>query len=82
MITFIKEWTNQIIVAVIIATVFEMILPKGNNKKYIQMIIGIYVLFTLIQPIASKMNGKEIAISANYKKYFDEEILKNFPNDF
>ena len=82
MIDFIRNWANQIIVAVIIATIFEMILPNGNNKKYIKMIIGIYVLFTLIQPIASKITGKEIVISTNYEKYIDEENLKTYSNDF
>jgi len=82
MIDFIKTWANQIIVAVIIATIFEMILPNGNNKKYIKMVIGIYVLFTLIQPIASKITGKELEISTNYEKYFDENILKTSSDDF
>lgn len=82
MITFIKEWANQIIVAVIIATIFEMLLPNGNNKKYIKMVIGIYVLFTLIQPIASKITGKKIEISTNYEKYFDEDILETSSNNF
>ena len=35
MIDFLKTWSNQIIVAVIIATILEMIIPDGNNKKYI-----------------------------------------------
>lgn len=82
MIDFIKTWSNQIIVAVIIATIFEMILPNGNNKKYIKMVIGIYVLFTLIQPIASKITGNEFTISTNYEKYFDEDILENSSNNF
>ena len=82
MIDFIKTWANQIIVAVIIATIFEMILPNGNNKKYIKMVIGIYVLFTLIQPIASKITGKEFTISTNYEKYFDEDILETSADDF
>ena len=82
MIDFIRTWANQIIVAVIIATIFEMLLPNGNNKKYIKMVIGIYVLFTLIQPIASKITGKEFEISTNYEKYFDEDILETSSNDF
>lgn len=83
MIDFIRTWANQIIVAVIIATIFEMILPNGNNKKYIKMVIGIYVLFTLIQPIASKLTGKEFTISTfNYEKYFDEDILETSSENF
>ena len=83
MITFLKSWANQIIVAVIIATIFEMLLPNGNNKKYIKMIIGLYVLFTIIQPIITKVTGNNIDISDfNYKKYFDEDVLESLSQNF
>lgn len=83
MIDFLRTWANQIIVAVIIATIFEMLLPNGNNKKYIKMVIGIYVLFTIIQPIVTKLTGESFDISSfNYKKYFEEEIIKTTSQDF
>jgi len=83
MINFIKEWANQIIVAIIIATIFEMILSSSNNKKYIKMIIGIYVLFTIIQPIVKQVRGNDFNISEfNYKKYFTEETLQTSSEDF
>lgn len=83
MIEFIKTWVNQIIVAVIISTIIEMLLPNGNNKKYIKMIIGLYVLFTIIQPIITKLTGKSLNISDfNYHKYFDQDILEISSNDF
>ena len=83
MIEFIKTWVNQIIVAVIISTIIEMILPNGNNKKYIKMIIGLYVLFTIIQPIITKLTGKNLNISDfNYQKYFDHDILETSSNNF
>ena len=83
MIDFIKQWANQIIVAVIIATIFEMILPNGNNKKYIKMIIGIYVLFTVVQPIVNKLTGNKFEISSfNYEKYIDKDIIETSSEDF
>ena len=83
MIEFIKNWANQIIVAVIISTIIEMILPSGNNKKYIKIIIGLYVLFTIIQPIIVEVTGESIDISNfNYNKYFDEDILQTSIIDF
>ena len=83
MIAFLKSWANQIIVAVIIATIFEMLLPNGNNKKYIKMIIGLYVLFTIIQPIITKVTRNNIDISDfNYKKYFNEDVLESSSQDF
>ena len=35
MIEFISSWAEQIVLAVIVATIIELILPKNKNKKYI-----------------------------------------------
>lgn len=51
MINFLSSWAEQVILAVIIATILELILPNSKNKKYVQMVIGIYVLFNIISPI-------------------------------
>lgn len=40
-----------------------MILPEGNSKKYIKVVIGIYVLFTIISPVITKFTGKSIEVS-------------------
>lgn len=75
MINWLRNWSNQVIVAVIIATIIEMILPEGNNKKYIKMIIGVYVLFTIIQPVITRLTGNEINFNDfNYNKYFKNTI--------
>ena len=34
MIEWLKDWANQIIVAIVIAIIFELIIPNGKNKKY------------------------------------------------
>ena len=62
-IEWISDWAQAIIVAVIIGTVIEMILPEGNSKKYIKVVIGVYVLFTMISPIITKFTGKNIEVS-------------------
>ena len=51
MINFLSSWAEQVILAVIIATILELILPNIKNKKYVQMVIGVYVLFNIISPI-------------------------------
>ena len=33
MINFLSTWAEQIIIAVIIATIIELILPNNKNKK-------------------------------------------------
>ena len=51
MINFLSSWAEQVILAVIIATILELILLNSKNKKYVQMVIGVYVLFNIISPI-------------------------------
>ena len=68
MINFISSWAEQIILAVIIATIIELILPKNKNRKYIQMVVGVYVLFNIISPIIK--NKENISVeNYNIEKY-------------
>lgn len=72
MIEWLKIWVNQIIIAVIIAVVFELILPNGKNKKYIKMIINLYVLFAILNPIISKITNQKFSNlnEFDYSQYF------------
>lgn len=76
MIEWLKIWANQVIVAVIIAVIFELIMPNSKNKKYIKMVVNLYVLFVLINPIVSKCTNTNILDLSkyNYKEYFDNSI--------
>ena len=60
MIKFINSWAQGIILAVIIATIIEIILPEGKNKKYVKTVIGIYILFTIIYPLINKFTKLNI----------------------
>ena len=50
MIKFLSNWIEGIVIAVIIASIFEMLLPKGNIKKYVKIVLGIYIVFNIISP--------------------------------
>ena len=83
MISFLKIWSNQIIVAVIVATILEMLLPKGNNKKFVKMVIGLYVLIAIIEPVFSKISGKTIDINDfNYQKYWKDDSITTTSQNF
>ena len=74
MINWITNWAEAIIIAVVIATIIEMILPEGNCKKYIKVVIGVYILFTIISPVITKFTGKTVSISdlIDLSKYVEE----------
>lgn len=64
MINFINSWTEGIIIAVVISTIIEMILPDGTIKKYVRTVIGTYIVFVIVSPIITKLTGKEITLSS------------------
>ncbi len=62
MVNFINSWAQGIVIAVIISTIIEMILPNGNIKKYVRTVIGTYIVFVIVSPIITKITGKEIKL--------------------
>lgn len=50
MIKFLTNWIEGIVIAVVISSIFEMLLPKGNIKKYVKIALGIYIVFNIISP--------------------------------
>lgn len=64
MVNFINSWAEGIILTVVISCIIELILPEGNNKKYVKTVIGVYVLFVMIYPVISIVSNKKIDIDA------------------
>lgn len=83
MIEWVTSWAQGIIIAVIIATIIEMILPDGNCKKYIKVVIGVYILFSIISPVITKITGKDFNISEefNLDKFYAEADSKSIYNE-
>lgn len=71
MLEFISVWAQGIIVSVIIATIIEMILPNSSNSKYIKVVIGVFILFTIISPIINKLSSNKISDKINFDSYID-----------
>lgn len=72
---FINNWASGLIVAVIIATIIELILPENKNKKYVKMVSGIFILFTIISPIIIKFNGNINLDIEKYSNIFSTENM-------
>ena len=63
---WVSSWIQGIIIAVIIGTIIEMLLPDGNCKKYAKVVIGIYILFSIVSPVITKVTGNEFRVSDIY----------------
>ncbi len=68
MIGIIKGWCEGLIVAIIISVIIELLIPEGNNKKYVKVVVGVYIIFVTINPIL-----KLIDYDFTFENIFDLE---------
>ncbi len=66
MIENISMWAKNITLAVIVVSLFEMLLPNQKLKQYIKVVMGLYILFNILSPLV----GQDISINVN-------EIIEN-----
>ena len=57
MIEFLSSWAKGLGVTLVIVSILEMLLPNNKTKKYIRMILGVYVIFNIIAPL---IQNKEV----------------------
>lgn len=72
MIEFISTWAKSLGVTIILVSIVEMLLPNNKTKKYIRVILGIFVLFNIISPFIKnkeQLNIIEEINSADLEKY-------------
>lgn len=76
MIEFLSSWAKSLGVTIVIVSIFEMLLPNNKTKKYIRVILGIFVLFNIISPfINNKDNLSLTSIDIeNYTNTKNENI--------
>lgn len=72
MVNFLREWIEQIAVAVIIASIFEMILPDGKTKKYVKMILGVFIIFNMISPFVNGSSLYNFSVNDIVENYMNE----------
>ena len=77
MVEFMKVWCEEIIVSIIIAIIIEMFVPQGNIKKYVRVVVGIYIVFVIINPIISNLDNININSIINEYSYSNTILPKN-----
>lgn len=68
MIEFMNSWVKGLGLAIVIVSILEMLLPNNKTKKYIRMVMGVYVLFTIISPFVSNQEifNQDVLTMENY----------------
>ncbi len=68
MIEFLSGWAKNLGVVIVIVSIFEMILPNNKTKKYIRVVLGIFVMFNIISPFI-KNKDKISSVSIDLENY-------------
>lgn len=83
MIEFISSWAKSLGVTIVLVSIFEMLLPNNKTKKYIRMVLGIFVIFTIISPFIKnkdKLNLNNIDFE-NYVSIETANVNQTSMND-
>ena len=72
MIEFLSGWAKNLGVVIVIVSIFEMILPNNKTKKYIRVVLGIFVMFNIISPFI-KNKDKLSSVSIDLENYITEQ---------
>lgn len=56
MILKLREWCEGIIIAIIISIIIEMLIPDNKSKKYVKVVIGVYIMFVSLNPLLEILN--------------------------
>lgn len=54
---WIKNWAMSLSMVIVFGTLTESILPGGNYRKYVHLIVGILLLVSVINPIFGVFDG-------------------------
>lgn len=72
MINFLSSWVKNLCLALIVVSILEMLLPNNKTKKYVKMVMGLYILFSIIAPFVENSNELKFDIEDLYEKYSTE----------
>jgi len=51
-VAFLRAWTQEIVILIILATVIDLALPSGTMRKYVDYAMSLVLLLVLLGPIA------------------------------
>lgn len=81
MIDKLSTYAKSLIYIVIIIGILELIIPNGKNKKYIKVVMGMFVIFSIISPVVGKRINVNEAMIEEYMNSSTSQKNKASEND-
>lgn len=57
MIDWLSSWLREIVLVVLFAVVMDMLLPNSGMKRYIKVVVSLFILLTVLSPILNLMRS-------------------------
>lgn len=70
---FISSWVRDLVLLFIIITLVDLVMPKGTMRRYINFVVGLLIIFTVINPFIN-------LTSLDFQ--LDREVFRNIDNQF
>jgi len=79
-VDFLTGWIRNIVLIIIFANFIEMLLPNNNTKREVNMVIGLFIILVILNPIINLLNYQSNLFSFfnifNYSKPSFEQIVQ------
>lgn len=78
-----NNWCESIIISMILVLLIELLVENNKNKKYIQVITGIFIMFVTLNPFIELLNNNDFDTDffkfekVSAKPYEENELFEN-----
>lgn len=53
LLVWVRQWIANVIALVFLATLLELLLPRGNLQRFVRVVMGLLVMLAVLQPVFS-----------------------------
>lgn len=76
MLEYLKIWIKNIVVIMMLGLVLEVFIPRGDLKKYVKMVMGLFVILVMLQPLLKLVDYNfSLATEVNIKNFPGKEEI-------
>lgn len=73
---FVTSWLKDIVSLFIMISIIDLVMPKGNMKRFVDFVVGLLIIFTVINPFIKLVKGN-FNWEMEVMKYIDTENISS-----
>jgi stage III sporulation protein AF len=69
LLDIVRDWVKNLVVIILIVVLLEMLLPSSGIKKYVQVVMGLFIIVTVLNPIVNFFQKDYVFSHEMWKAY-------------